>query len=319
MKTSTTRQTPLSILAIALAFLLIAATNSYGGHQETWEKSFDVKPGGLLTVESDLGSIEITTNDGNKVEVEIIAEVRTRDTEKAKEILDDFEVDFEQDGNDVSILANYKKRRWSFWKTSRKNPRVEFLISVPEEYNVDLYTAGGSISVGGIRGDAEVETSGGSLGFEKISGSIRGKTSGGSITAALCKGDVDIKTSGGSINIDNVEGEVFARTSGGSVKVEEIQGMIDASTSGGSVTAHITGQPTDDCRLVTSGGSVKVYLNEDVNVYVDAKTSAGRVSTDFPVTVRGKMKKSSLRGKINEGGPELYLRTSGGNIYLKEI
>ena len=49
---------------------------------------------------------------------------------------------------------------------------------------------------------------------------------------------------------------------------------------------------------------------------VDAKTSGGSVSTDFPVTVMGELKRSALKGKINAGGPQMYLRTSGGNIRL---
>jgi hypothetical protein len=49
---------------------------------------------------------------------------------------------------------------------------------------------------------------------------------------------------------------------------------------------------------------------------VDAKTSGGKVVTEFPVIVQGELKKSVLVGKINGGGPELLLRTSGGNIKL---
>jgi hypothetical protein len=51
---------------------------------------------------------------------------------------------------------------------------------------------------------------------------------------------------------------------------------------------------------------------------VNAKTSGGRVHTDFPVSISGEINKSSMRGRMNGGGPELYLRTSGGSIYLKK-
>lgn len=52
---------------------------------------------------------------------------------------------------------------------------------------------------------------------------------------------------------------------------------------------------------------------------VDAHTSGGRVRTEFPVTVRGTIKRNTLDAKINGGGPELYLRTSGGNVEINEL
>jgi DUF4097 and DUF4098 domain-containing protein YvlB len=116
-----------------------------------------------------------------------------------------------------------------------------------------------------------------------------------------------------------VKGNVVARTSGGGIHVDDVMGSIDARTSGGSVTARISRQPEDDCRLTTSGGSVTVSLAKDIRVDVDASTSGGRVSTDFPVTLRGEISKRSLRAKINGGGPELYLRTSGGSIHIREM
>ncbi|UCD94691.1 MAG: DUF4097 family beta strand repeat protein [Candidatus Zixiibacteriota bacterium] len=299
-----------SLLAFALA--IGSAPPGLADHKKTWEKTFEINPGGLLTVEADLGSIEVGTSSSNEVEVEVIVKAGR------EKYLDDFKVEFEQNGNDVSVFGELMKRR-SFWSSIRKPLRVEFLITVPKQYNLDLYTVGGSISVGDLDGDVRSETAGGSLNFERINGTVEGRTSGGSISVESCVGEADVKTSGGSITLGEVKGEVSAKTSGGSITVEEVMGMIDAATSGGSVTAYITGQPEDDCRLSTSGGSVSVYLEDDVGVYVDAHTSAGRVETDFPVAGRGKTRKSSLRGKINDGGPELYLRTSGGNIYINEI
>jgi DUF4097 and DUF4098 domain-containing protein YvlB len=299
-----------SLMAFALA--VAAAVPGLADSERTWEKTFDVSPGGFLTVETDYGSIEVGTSGSDKVEVEVIVKA---DREK---YLDDFEVEFEQNGNDVSIFGEHKKRR-SFWSNFRKSLRVEFLVTVPRQFELDLHTVGGSISVGNLDGDVRSETSGGSLNFERINGNVHGRTSGGSIQLESCTGEADVKTSGGGITIGEVRGEVSARTSGGSITVEEVMGMINASTSGGGVTAYITGQPRDDCHLSTSGGSIKVYLQKDISVFVDAHTSGGHVETDFPVTVRGKLKKSTLRGKINDGGPELYLRTSGGSIYLREM
>ncbi|MEW5924924.1 MAG: DUF4097 family beta strand repeat-containing protein [Candidatus Zixiibacteriota bacterium] len=310
----------ISTACFVIGCFLFISTDSEAGVVKTWEESYDVGSGGTLYIESDLGSISIESNTGNKVEIEVTAKLRTNSESKAEDILEDFKLEFEQDGDDVSIFAEFKNRNiWSIWGSRGASINLEFHVSVPKEYNLDLYTAGGSIEVDDLTGEVRVETSGGSLDFENINGIIEAKTSGGSITLAGCTGDVDVKTSGGSITIGEVKGDVQAHTSGGSIRIDEVMGILNASTSGGSITAKIDGQPEDDCRLSTSGGSVTVYLNRNINIDIDASTSAGHVETDFPVTIRGKVRKSSLKGQVNEGGPELYLRTSAGNINILEI
>jgi DUF4097 and DUF4098 domain-containing protein YvlB len=302
------------------AVLTVACTVSgNGGIEDILTKSYSVSPGGTLTVNADLGSIEVEAASGSSVDIKVLQQVRTSNQTKADKILKDFKVDFSQRGNDVFIEAEYQRRGWQkLWDNISKHLRIKFIISVPRVYNVDLKTSGGSISVKGTEGQVKSRTSGGSLDFQQIEGNIYGKTSGGSIGIGEVDGDVDIHTSGGSIRIARASGSVEAHTSGGSITVQEVMGAIKAHTSGGSVKAYITSQPASSCRLSTSGGSVTVFLNTDVALDINAKTSGGRVHTDFPVTIMGKIDKRSLYGKFNGGGPELHLRTSGGSIYIRE-
>jgi len=300
--------------------------------RDTVSEEFMVKSGGTLTVDSDLGSIEIRTHGADRVDIEIIRKVKTSSRSEAEEVLDMLDIDMDKRGGDVLIKTTYDRRnRW------RRNPlSLEYIITIPETYNVDLKTSGGGISVTDLRGKVKGKTSGGGLRFGNIDGPVYGKTSGGGITIKSSNGDAelitsgggitmgdvhgDVKatTSGGSIHIDRVYGHVDAHTSGGGIKVEEVKGYINASTSGGTVTANVSGQPDDECRLTTSGGGIHVYLNRDVNMDIDAKTSGGKVSVDFPVTVSGEIKKNQLKARLNNGGPLMYLRTSGGSISLSE-
>jgi len=285
-------------------------------------KEFNVASGGLLTVETDRGSIEVVSSSDEKVTVEISLNSRTSDQDRADEMFEGFEVNFDQNGNDISVTADYygdNDRGWRFWEDHSSNKlQVKFFVTVPRKYNISLNTKGGSISVGEIIGEIDVCTSGGSLSFGNIEGQVIGKTSGGSITMEDCNGRIDVRTSGGSITLGYIKGDVIAHTSGGSIEVEEVKGAIDASTSGGSITARIAEQPADDCRLTTSGGGVTIYLADGLNMNLNARTSSGRVNTDIPVSLRGRLKKSSIMAEIGNGGPELYLRTSGGNINISE-
>ncbi len=325
----------LSILAFFAILIFLTIGSVSADVEDRIEKEYRVNPGGTLTIESDLGSIEVESVRGNKVIIQVRRKVKAHSRKEAENILDNFDLEFRQHGDDVSVVARWiNKNRFS---SMRNRLQLRYKIQVPRRYNVDLQTAGGSIVVSELVGKVRTQTSGGSLIFGDITGPVFGRTSGGSITLEGCKGKADIKTSGGSIQIGRVQGSVIAHTSGGSIRIDqakgkvealtsggsirvkEVMGAIKARTSGGSIKAYITRQPDDDCELMTSGGSVYVYLAANLRLDIDAKTSAGRVKTELPIDSIGKKKKSTLKGKLNGGGPLLYLRTSGGSIYLKRI
>jgi putative adhesin len=298
--------------------------------QDVVEKSFDVSPGGLLTVDANEGSIEVQTSESNSVAVRVIRRVETRGEAEAQRLLKQMEISFSQTGSNLRISSR---------SPNNGRKRLEFQIVVPRVYNVDLKTSGGSVSVDGIHGEVRSKSSGGGLKFSRIDGSLRGETSGGGITASDVSGQLVAETSGGGINLSNIgadavvqtsggsitaekiRGSLTARTSGGSLKIGEIAGVIDAKTSGGNVTARFPQQPAGDSRFETSGGNITIYLAEAVSVNLDAEARSGHVVTDFPisVTVQGKLDGSSLRGGINGGGPLLSCRTTGSNIQLRKL
>lgn len=295
------------------SFALMADT------EDTITRSFRVKEGGKLTMDVERASIEVEAEKGEVVKVKVIMKAETSSDTRAQKIFEDYKIDFRHTGNDVTIETDYDNDSGVFsWRSSHKL-RIRFIVTVPKKYDLDLKTSGGSISISEIEGEVKVRTSGGSLKFDLVKGTVKGRTSGGSIQLEECTGDADVKTSGGSIRIGRVKGEVKAHTSGGSISVKEVMGTINASTSGGSVFAYISKQPNGDCSLKTSGGKISVSLTEDIRVNVDAKTSGGRVRTDFPVTIQGELSNRKLQAKINGGGPELYLRTSGGSIRINKI
>ena len=307
-----------------LALFLCSSTACYldgEGFRDTVEKTFQVSEGGNLKIQTDMGSIEVRSGQQDRVSVRVVMKAHAHTREKARKILRDFQINMEKNGNDVVVNADYKhKKRWfRFFGSNRLNVRFE--VSVPSVFNVNLKTSGGSISVSDLKGRVETRTSGGSLHFGMIQGPVVGRTSGGSIRLEGCSGNTDLRTSGGSITLGKVKGEVDAHTSGGSIRVEEVMGTIQASTSGGSITASVSEQPAGNCRLTTSGGTIRLYLAEGLKMNIDARTSGGRVRTEFPVevTLTGEMSRRKLNGKINGGGPEFYLRTSGGGIYIKRL
>jgi hypothetical protein len=247
-----------------LALLLITS----GLQAKTIEKIFDVSSGGTLKIEADVGSIDIDTHSKNTVLVEVDIEGKYEDN---------MEVNFENSSDLVAIEGSWNKSNSSH----HGRMRVNYKVTLPESFNIDVNTRGGSIEIEDLKGKVDAHTSGGSISLEDV------------------QGNIDINTSGGSINLENIIGPVDAHTSGGSIKLKMLE------------------NPTQDSKLKTSGGSITAYLSKDTAVNLVAKTSGGRVSSEFDID--GKVKKQSIDGLINGGGSKLVLKTSGGNVRIKRL
>ena len=308
------------LLVGTLFFMYSCSPALLADTEDVITRSFEVSAGGTLTMDVSRGSIEVVSGKEEVVKVKVIRKVGTSNESRAQEIFEKYKIDFQHSGRDVAIETDDHIHSGGFFSWLKgSNLSVRFIVTVPGQYNLDLKTSGGSISVSEIQGEVKARTSGGSLTFDYVKGPVWARTSGGSIGLEGCSGDVDVNTSGGSIRIGAVEGDIKAVTSGGSVHVKEVMGTINARTSGGSMSATISSQPEGDCSLTTSGGSITVQVKDDIKVDLDAKTSGGRVSTDFPITIQGEISKSRIKGEINGGGPGLYLRTSGGSIHIKKL
>lgn len=252
---------------IATSAFSILSAYSLMVNADTLSQTYSVDEGETLFVKTDAGSINVKTHNSDSVEIEV--EISGRDADK-------FDVTFEQSSSGVNVFGE----RDEDWGWGGHSIKVKFYFYVPENYDLDLDTAGGSIKI------------------EDLTGNVEAQTSGGSISLGDIVGDVDVNTSGGSIKVDSVYGE------------------IDANTSGGSINVEFKKQITENAKLTTSGGSITATLPDDIEINLLASTSGGRVSTEFDVD--GRIKKQSIKGKINGGGPDLKLQTSGGSVRINK-
>lgn len=276
----------MATLALLPALALAAANDDI-------DQVFAVQPGGTLTVNSDAGSIDVSTSGRDEVRVRVLN-------------TNGFTVELEQQGDDVVVLAD---RQRSLFRLGGSN--IRFDVTIPERYNVDLDTgggrirvpdltgsvradtSGGSIDVGRIRGDVEVNTSGGQIEISDVDGNVSADTSGGRIIIANVTGDVNADTSGGSIRIGNVGGDMIADTSGGNIDVGEGGGRVELDTSGGTIRA---GWATGPIIADTSGGNI--FLAGSA-VSVEADTSGGNIV-------------------IERSLGSVYADTSGGSITIRD-
>ncbi len=251
--------------------------------------TFEVSRAGTLNVQLSHGNIAVETWDRDQVHVAAEG-IPDRDMEGVSATIDD---------NTVTIR---------FRSMYRRSGKVEFRIHMPENFNVDLHTAGGSITVTGAhQGAARIKTAGGSIQLDRTEGEINVVTAGGNISVSSLAGEGVLQTAGGNISIKSIAGDfdirtmggnislirgeqvALLRTSGGNINVQEFSGDLNASTAGGNILVQsIVGTGI----LRTAGGNIRV---EKGNGAVEASTSAGDI---YMIEQTGSVNASTRMGSV---------------------
>ncbi len=297
---------------------LVAATtlSAFGYVNRTVEKSFDVKAGGSLRIETSNGMIRVQTSKDPVVRVVLKEKIAADDDASADKVLKDLTLDMSQSGDDVTARAKISRGTGGWFGGWKERVALSWDITVPEHYNVTLNTSGGSIQVGDLEGAVSADTSGGSIEIGSIAGTVRADTSGGHIKLESCTGQASLDTSGGSLHVGTAKGALKLNTSGGSIHVEHAEDTVWADTSGGSIEVGFFGPLKGQCKLDTSGGSIVAKLDAAAAFDLVADTSAGTVHCDFPIEEHGRHSRDHLDGTVNGGGPRLVLDTSAGSIRI---
>lgn len=276
------------------------------------DQAFAVAPGGTLRVQTFGGDVRVATADVAEVRVSARQTFRTNSEVEADEILAGMTFRLVQDGGDVVAEARMdRKGGWS----GQSRVAVDFTVTVPLRFNVDLATSGGDIQVGDLIGSVKARTSGGDLDFARIAGDVEGRTSGGDIVLFEGTARAVLETSGGNVTVTRAGGPTKVSTSGGDIfarLAEAPKHDLDLSTSGVHVRLAVL-------ELSTSGGDIRLTVPPSAAFALDARTSGGGVdATGLTLTLdSGGVGKSRLAGTVNGGGPGVRLRTSGGDIRVR--
>lgn len=195
---------------------------------------------------------------------------------------------------------------------------IQFEVTVPSGYNVDVNTEVGDIETQDIGGTASLRTQGGNIRTGRIGGSAprdaslgrsvaKLETQGGHIQVLDVAGDITAFTAGGHISVGSIAGDASLRTGGGHVRAVRIGGRADLETVGGNITVAHTGNFVN---VRTGGGQIDFG---EVRGSVHAQTGGGGIRV---VTVSGPMEVQSSGGSIclTRVSDSLQAATSGGTI-----
>jgi DUF4097 and DUF4098 domain-containing protein YvlB len=144
----------------------------------------------------------------------------------------------------------------------------------------------------------------------------RVRTTNGNIELTGRYSDVKAGTTNGDVRLDSVVGALDLSTTNGSIKAQDVLGRVKADTTNGGITLGIR-EIKEAIDASTTNGSITLKIQGDLNADLSARTTNGRVNTDFPITVQGNIgSKRRIEGRIGSGGPAIALHTTNGSIHI---
>lgn len=143
-------------------------------------------------------------------------------------------------------------------------------------------------------------------------------TSNGRIDVTEVAGDLVLESSNGQIVTNKTFGNVRADTSNGAVTCRDAGGPLDLESSNGAITVQYSGELAADAEITctTSNGSIDLTLPQRATFALEARTSNGRIRSDFPLTLPAEDNPKHIAGTVGAGGPTVRLRTSNGSIRI---
>lgn len=263
------------VMQRALLFLVaLSVAAVLPARADEWSKTYNLTGRPDLRIETSDANIRVTTGEQNTIEAKVI-------TTRYKIGEGGIRVDERQTGNTVEVDVHYPHHDFNMGWGSH---RVDIIIQMPREGNVNLRTGDGKIEVAGLKGTMDLHTGDGSENLDSVEGKLHATTGDGHIQASGRFDELELKTG---------------------------DGHVDVSARRGSTL----GAPW---RLETGDGSVSLELPADLSADVDLHTSDGHIDLDMPVTTEGKIRQNEIHGKLNGGGSLLTIRTGDGSIRLRK-
>jgi DUF4097 and DUF4098 domain-containing protein YvlB len=180
--------------------------------------------------------------------------------------------------------------------------RVELNVRVPNQWEVGLSQRSVLELKIPLGSDIDVRSGSGSVLVKGVEGKLMVHTDNGNIEALGISGTLNIESGHGDLHVDGILAAVSLRTSAGNIAAQ-----IDPRSK--MNTAWVVG---------TREGNVDVRLPKDFATDLDVDTADGNVQLEFPLTMLGGERQSSVP-PINGGGQHLKIHSDRGNIMVRKV
>jgi len=125
----------------------------------------------------------------------------------------------------------------------------------------------------------------------------------------------------GEVRAQDISGRAEFETTNGRVAVINAEGSVNAETTNGAIEVSLAKvAPGETMRFETTNGRIEAEFPADFSADISAQTTNGHVDCDFPMTIQGRIRRTSLQGRIGSAGASetgrVTFRTTNGSIKI---
>src|SRR5256885_11868267 len=152
-------------IAAALVLALVAVAASATTLEETLDRTYDVRPGALLSLANVNGHITIHAWDQPRVRIHAEKRVHAAG-DAAKAAMAELKIEISPSNGGLHVATRYPKRGdgvfdWMFG--THVDASVTYDVMVPRTMNLDLDNTNGAIEVSDVRGSHKIGTTNGHI------------------------------------------------------------------------------------------------------------------------------------------------------------
>lgn len=256
--------------------------------------------GGSGDVRNSFGSVTVHSYHGDLIVNNSNGRIEAIHVEGGAELNTTFgDVQFSDVSRQVSVRAN---------NTSIKGERVGGPLTVQDTF--------GAVTASEVQGAVDIHSGHGGVSLTNVRGAANVRTSFAAVEAANVGGLLTVDDSNGSVKATNAHGAQI-RTSFGAVILDAIAGPLQIEDQNGAVDAAVnTRGACQPVMIRTSFSPMRVRVQGEASYRVSARTSFGKIRTDFPLTVSGSLSNDELDGTIGGGRCEMRLSNTNGTIEI---
>jgi DUF4097 and DUF4098 domain-containing protein YvlB len=128
-----------------------------------------------------------------------------------------------------------------------------------------------------------------------------------------------LNANNGGISIEDFHGTAKFHTRNGGLSLSNVGGDLRGETTNGGVNVSVAGDHWDGTGLdvETHNGGVTLNVPKGFSAELEAGTTNGRISIDFPVTVSGTIGRH-LQTTLGSGGPKVRAITTNGGVTIRQ-
>jgi hypothetical protein len=217
-------------------------------------------------------------------------------------------VDIERGRTTISVEAE-----------ARRGPAniVDFLITVPRAFDLELGGMYTDITVEGSDGEVEAQSLQGEVVIRGGRGVVKASSITGRVLIEGSEGRVEAESAAAEIRIRDASGEIYAESAGGDIILEAVRATsVDVGSVGGRVYFDGSLEPSGSYFFGSHGGAVTIVVPEAARASFNLSTVHGSISSNLEGAPTRFERGRRHAFDVGGGGALVEAETFGGRIRL---